>query len=611
MEKRNLTDLLSTTLYAIPDYQRGYAWDNKQWKDFAEDIDALIDEDIRHHYTGTIVTYTDAKKEPQHYGPKQLQSADIVDGQQRLTTSILYLSIILNQLVARGLTDYEDEKADYLYKGATTRLRLNNDTQDIFYDLISQGRSNTAPQSQHQQRLIDAHGFFTQHLNEIPETDKETRLKKLYHAVTSKLVFTYYPIEEECEIGMTFELMNSRGKDLSTLELLKNYFMHWVYRNLQKIPAESESLTELINKRWKATYLNIGSVDGDEDQALRVAWILMCSPTPKNWKGYQGFKEPAYFPIRKFENAKTTREEVQSKMGQFIDLLANISSHYAAIKRPAQESELCESETKWLQKLNNGGNLANFLPLLIAARSGCAEGKIQQVTYLDLIRTLETFLYRVFLFEGKRSNAGKSRLYGMANELYLDPSKLGDFIDELQGLINYYSSSESFIEQLDKPDAWYHWGRLLKYTLYEYELKLLKDRTSPKLTWSEICESTLEHILPQTPEKDSIWLKEWQPDEIESYQHDIGNMCLTFDNSRYLNFEYERKKGEAGAGYCYANSDIHQEREIASYGTWTAQTVQDRREKLVEWIKERWATKTKSIVPQTTSDTEDEDITET
>jgi len=51
MQKQNLADLLSNSLYRIPDYQRGYAWDKPQWKDFAEDVDALIDEKIRHQYT--------------------------------------------------------------------------------------------------------------------------------------------------------------------------------------------------------------------------------------------------------------------------------------------------------------------------------------------------------------------------------------------------------------------------------------------------------------------------------------------------------------------------------------------------------------------------------
>lgn len=610
MQKQNLADLLSNSLYRIPDYQRGYAWDTPQWKDFAEDVDALIDEKIRNHYTGTIVTFKPTNETPQSYGTRKLVCEDVVDGQQRLTTSILYLSIILNQLTDLGLSEYEEDKANYLYKRSNTRLTLNNDTQQIFSELIKDGRPNIQPQSRHQQRLADAYSFFSKHLNGIPTDIKAQRLAALYDAITSKLVFTLYEIEEECEIGMTFELMNSRGKGLSTLEMLKNYFMHWVYRNLQEQPDEAADLTKLINQQWKTAYVNIGSVDGEEDQVLRAAWIFMCSPEPKNWSGYQGFKEPPYFPIRKFIQTKTTMEAVKVKMEVFVDLLATASNHYAAIKNPTNSRALNGDECKWLKKLNNGGNLANFLPLIIAARMGCVSGKITKESYVELLQTLETFLYRVFMFEGKRSNAGKSRLYRMGHEVYLDPSKLEQFTKELHGIINRYSPHQDFIEQLKEPGAWYAWSRLLKYTLYEYELKLLRTGVEPKLTWQEISNSTLEHILPQQPEQGSQWLKDWKPEEIEKYQHDIGNMCLTYDNSRYQNFEFARKRGQAGSGYCYAHSDIQQEREIANYPEWTAESVQKRRAELISWIQERWAKKQTAPDISPDIETEDEDITE-
>ena len=57
MNKKTLTSLFTESLYRIPDYQRGYAWEEKQWKDFIQDIDALVDEQVTSHYTGTVVVY--------------------------------------------------------------------------------------------------------------------------------------------------------------------------------------------------------------------------------------------------------------------------------------------------------------------------------------------------------------------------------------------------------------------------------------------------------------------------------------------------------------------------------------------------------------------------
>lgn len=609
MEKQKIRNLLEDRLFRIPDYQRGYAWEEKQWTDFADDLDALIDEKITNHYAGTIVTFTPQDEAPTYYGNDKIRYSEVVDGQQRLTTCLIYLSIIIKELIAVGQTSYEKEVERYLYEGSKTRLRLNNDTQDVFYDLLRSGDSNTVAQSQHQQRLVQAYAFFKEHIGKIEKTKRDERLRHLYEAITSKLVFTSYEIENRSEIGMTFELMNSRGKGLSTLELLKNYFMHWVYRNLHDNPSARDSLTELINKHWKSSFQNIGSVNGSEDQVLRTAWILMCTPTPKNWKGYTGFKEPAYFPIKGFSQIGTNKGEIQIKIQEFISLLAIASKHYAAIKRPTLERVADKDEAFWLDKLNHGGNTANFLPLLISARILTSEGKIEQPAFIKLIESLEIYSYRVFLFEGKRSNAGKSRLFSMAHELYHAPSKLPDFIKEIHGLVNWYSETDNFHKVLDKPDTWYHWGRLLKYTLYEYELELLGGRKEPKISWNQISDTTLEHILPQNPDVSSDWLKSWTREEIEKFQHDIGNICLTLDNSSYQNFEFTRKKGSPSVAPSYSTSGIRQEQDIASYPQWTAEEVQIRRGKIVSWIKTRWAT-IDHYEPEGTSLEEDEDLEE-
>lgn len=99
MEKKTLSNILEGKIFQIPDYQRGYAWEAKQWKDFVQDIDALIDDKIISHYTGTIVIYQPIDKPTENYGTKKLEIVDVVDGQQRLTTCSLYLSIILRELI--------------------------------------------------------------------------------------------------------------------------------------------------------------------------------------------------------------------------------------------------------------------------------------------------------------------------------------------------------------------------------------------------------------------------------------------------------------------------------------------------------------------------------
>ena len=112
-------------------------------QDFIDDIDALVDERLRGHYTGTVVVYCGHDAEFGDYGAKRLKVMDVVDGQQRLTTACIYLSVILRALIGKGEKDFEREIPDFLYSGAVCKLTLNNDSSDLFYDLLKLGRPNT------------------------------------------------------------------------------------------------------------------------------------------------------------------------------------------------------------------------------------------------------------------------------------------------------------------------------------------------------------------------------------------------------------------------------------------------------------------------------------
>jgi len=588
MEKKTLSNILEGKIFQIPDYQRGYAWEEKQWKDFVQDIDALIDDKIISHYTGTIVIYQPKTKPTENYGTKKLEIVDIVDGQQRLTTCSLYLSIIIKELIKNGQEDFNAEIPIYLYSVSKSKLRLNNDTADFYLDLISKGVSNIEANSVHQKRISEAYSFLKKHIEEQIEIridNGEEYLRDLFDAIIRKLNFSFYPIEVESEIGMTFELMNSRGKDLSSMELLKNYLMYWVYRNIPDIP-EKEDFTNTINKTWKEVYVNIAKSNGSESQCLRIAWTLFVNYTPKNWNGYNGFKSDDVIPLRNF--SKKTKEDVKSFLLRFVDGLALISKHYSTIIKP-DNTCFDEKELNLLRKIRNAGNIANFLPLMVVSRIKCENDEVLYDEYIDFLKSIEMFSYRVFLWAGKRSNAGLSKFYRWADDVFTLKHPLKSVKEWIYGTINWYSPENGFRKSVAEDFyEWYHYRRLLKYTLFEYELFLLRGKNKSKLNWEDLTDSTIEHILPQNPNNNSNWLNKWTEEERKKYLHDISNLVLTKDNSRYRNFEFDRKKGIAGSGFSYSNSDIRQERKIAEYDDWTPENCKKRRVDLTDWIIKNW-----------------------
>jgi len=97
LEQASLFDVFYTKVFAIPDYQRGYAWEKQQVEDLIDDLSLMPPG--KPHFFGTLVlSKTGQKLEDE----KNIEFPvyEIIDGQQRLTTSVIFLSVIHKEMKA-------------------------------------------------------------------------------------------------------------------------------------------------------------------------------------------------------------------------------------------------------------------------------------------------------------------------------------------------------------------------------------------------------------------------------------------------------------------------------------------------------------------------------
>ena len=76
-------------LFEVPKYQRYYAWESEQVSDFIKDLDGILADSEKDHFFGGIVCVS--KK----VDGSTRQQKELIDGQQRLTTSILLIISII------------------------------------------------------------------------------------------------------------------------------------------------------------------------------------------------------------------------------------------------------------------------------------------------------------------------------------------------------------------------------------------------------------------------------------------------------------------------------------------------------------------------------------
>lgn len=629
-----LSRVLNGRVFVVPDYQRPYAWEQRQLEDMWQDLDLMADG--AKHYTGTLVL-KELEKDLVTDGGDSLTICDVVDGQQRLTTCL----ILVDQL-RRALSqidhDLARERAEHLARTygpltvagqAQARLRLGEDLNDHWVHVIlGEGQQGKPSLTAGERRLSDAAAFFKEQIAALHagmSTDAAlSALQRLQTRVTTGLRFLTYEVEPESHAGEVFETLNGRGRDLTDMEKIKNYLL-FLADTLP--PDKAQALARSINKAWSEIYELLARQDADENTLLRSHWLATYEPMARYWKGApsvkQRFSREKYVPgssrlttggTASPADVEPLQTELMDSVRAYVMTLRDCAMFtlefldpQAQFQQFGPDRELTASAQSASARLRRSGVTAVFRPLLFAARLRHGSNG---AFYVDLINACERYAARVFVMGQKRATSGQSRLYRLAHDLYEgdDPEQV---LDEINALTWYHADDDVVRAAFGPKKQWYWRTQGHKYFLYEYELSKAVRHGDVKdfETYAAGARSkrTTEHILPQNPAWDS---GEWTSFSLQQHAdlvHGIGNLVLTDDNSSYGNKPFAAKRGAPGQGQaCYAKSFLVQERDLALLEEWTPATLDDRRHMLMEWALERWPA-TAPAAPVQAEEDSDED----
>ena len=605
-----LNELFNNRIFRVPDYQRGYAWENQQVGEFLEDLEILSSS--RHHYTGTIVLHKrdDAKEIDDNEGTPYIEM-DVVDGQQRLTTIILLLNEISRELEAcqnshdlgQGIRKNYVEGTD-LDGQPLHKLSLNGDTDHFFKTgVLPKSQGVEAPTTASARRLLQAKRQISDYLRKGngDTPNHEEWLRDLRGKVTGGLYFNLYEVEYAAEVGIIFEVMNDRGKPLTDLEKVKNYLLY-VASTLDVKQNNRDKLANDVNNAWGEVLERLMaaglSSSADEDQLLRAHWLMQYDPQSRNWHGSRSVK--TQFDLRKYRGQ---HDQMLSALSEYVMGLRAASVCYCDALRPTRDEAFkpfdsmskIRGEVKfWNSKLVRIGITATFLPLLMAVRTRWP-GDPQR--YLEVSKLCEAVAFRFYRVGGFYSSYSQPRMFRLAYRV-AHGMNFDDAIREIKQSYNDWQERKSFEDftDIDTPRPWYggYGERYLRYFLYEYEEYLASVKGAPPIIkWDEARQSSLadsiEHILPQSIENRPYWNERFDADTHQKYVHDIGNLTLTKHNSYYGVKPFPEKKGSLDSkSHCYMTAPFFQEREVAQYEDWTTDAIDKRRATLLEWAKERW-----------------------
>jgi len=292
-------------IFCIPNYQRSYAWSEKQLKDFFDDLKNQRED--KDYFFGTILFKEGGKEE-------EFDKIEIVDGQQRMTTIIIFIKVLINYLKEKG-EDTEILEGTYIKKYNKTKFRVQETDNEFFQTYILEDNENPteAIKTPSQRKLLFAKEYFHKEL--VPFLMHSDELMSFKKRLESAKLLTY-SVLDEADASLIFETTNDRGKPLTNLEKIKSFLMYKSY-----IASKEEAPRDLLQKiflRFSEIYRTLEKIENkiDEDSVLQYHFIAYEKWDKK--RDYQLYLEN----IKKKVN-EMIKESSEEDILNYIDQTAN------------------------------------------------------------------------------------------------------------------------------------------------------------------------------------------------------------------------------------------------------------------------------------------------
>lgn len=551
----------------VPAYQRAYSWDTefesskapKQVNTFLSDLEDYNRSSTKSkYYFGHFL-----------FEEKSENEFGVIDGQQRLTTIVIFLSALftrlkaIRQLSERQLSESEDESfEDIIKRKSTYRFATVDYDNQLFKDYVIDQikKDKNGLETESAKRIVNAFDFFSQ---KLADKNEEYLLKMLKTVQGSSC--TTHPVTDESEAIQMFIFQNNRGKKPSNLEIIKAQFMFNVHLYGGK---EKESLIEEIKSRFEKIYKSISSIEYNIDEDDVLVYTLRVHFNSL-WESNA---------IEKI-NKLLSEENLISFIKLFTQSLA-VSFEHLTTFFGKDERENIE-----IHSLISLGGIAIAIPFIIKAyKFGLPKGQLAQ-----LCSSLESLVIRHRLI-GTRAVI-TSRLNDVYQEFKEDNSDIKPIMDRITWMKNVGSDSW----------WWAYWnnqelGKALqgginhstaKFLLWKYDNYIEsqgKSGYTPR-RFDTIENPELEHIAPQTENPESGY-DTYDEEFINQYINCLGNyLLLSLPHNRSIgNKPFAEKRETYG---CLA-----QQREIQEMTkdklVWTREHIRKRKEKIINVIMSKY-----------------------
>ena len=550
----------------VPTYQRAYSWDTEFDKSKTQKHVNVFLTDLEDYNKSLASTpyyfghFLFEEKSESHFG--------VIDGQQRLTTIVIFLSALFSRLKSiRTLTENEEVLFENMIKRKSNYIfsTVDYDNQ-LFKDyVVDQTKKNkNGLETESARRIVNAFDFFTKALSDKDEVYLTKMLKTINEASCST-----HPVKNESEAIQMFIFQNNRGKKPSNLEIIKAQFMFNVHLYGGD---EKDSLIDEIKNRFEKIYKSISSIEYkiDEDDVLVYTLRVHFNSL---------WESNAIDKINKLLSENNPIPFIKSFTNSLAVSFEHLTTFFGKDERENIE----------IHSLITLGGFATAIPFVIKAYAfGLRTNEICKIC-----SSMEVMVLRHRLI-GTRAEL-TSRINDVYQNFTLEQPDIKPIVDRIEWMKNVSNDSWWWAywnkNELEKSIQGGMHHSTAKFLLWKYENYLEhQGKSGYSVTRFDKIESPeLEHIAPQTPTNgEPIAAGYCEYDEEFRYQYIdcLGNYLLLSKshNCSVGNRPFSEKRS--------SYNHLGQQREIQSMTSdteiWNKEKISLRKGKIVKFILENF-----------------------
>lgn len=476
-------------IFNIPKYQRAYAWTEENLSDFLDDLSNQRGE--RSYFLGTLLFHEKDKR-------RDYEIIDVVDGQQRLTTMILFMNECIKILKER---DSELISAKtyrrYIYDGECYKLEFENEDSGFLHNYILNDKKGSTPETPSQRKLLDAKGYFSEKISKM-STEK---VEFIYNVLINADVILY-TVNKVSDATQIFELLNDRGRKLTNLEGVKSFLMYKI--GCLGLKGNGEQTVKDIQDNIAGIYRIIEKNDIDENDVLRYHTIT-----------FENSKSDDYNSPEKF--IKNKINDMFENQIEDLDIKFEVIGYVERLKKSFEIFEKIKSNVIKCEKLDHLvmiGRVNPFYPLMMSIY------ETDSSKFESFISDLTKFTFKATLI-GLRNDNENFYTYIRNKE-----DITGLFEKVVQG--NWWNINNR-ADDILKYRNFYEWvnKNIVKYILFSYENMLRTQKGYPLLTKENYFTTdnrkklSIEHITAQRT-KSLVFDNDFE----ENYLHSLGNLVI-------------------------------------------------------------------------------------